>query len=68
MNAPLLPGRIEHWPLARLRPYAHQEWQKMRERNEALDCRVLPPLAGGLFPLRRSMSKNRGERPAARAI
>ena len=22
MNAPLLPGRIEHWPLARLRPYA----------------------------------------------
>ena len=21
MNAPLLPGRIEHWPLARLRPY-----------------------------------------------
>ncbi|MCA9096642.1 MAG: phage terminase large subunit family protein, partial [Planctomycetaceae bacterium] len=22
------------------RGYAHQEWQKMRERNEALDCRV----------------------------
>ena len=22
MNAPLLPGRIEQWPLARLRPYA----------------------------------------------
>jgi DNA modification methylase len=22
MNAPLLPGRIEHWPLARLKPYA----------------------------------------------
>ena len=22
MTAPLLPGRIEHWPLARLRPYA----------------------------------------------
>jgi len=22
MNAPLLPGRIEHWPLDRLRPYA----------------------------------------------
>jgi DNA modification methylase len=22
MNAPLLPGRIEHWPLGRLRPYA----------------------------------------------
>ena len=22
MNAPLLPGRVEHWPLARLRPYA----------------------------------------------
>jgi len=22
MNVPLLPGRIEHWPLARLRPYA----------------------------------------------
>ena len=22
MNAPLLPGRIEHWPLACLRPYA----------------------------------------------
>lgn len=22
MNAPLLPGRIEHWPLARPRPYA----------------------------------------------
>ena len=22
MNAPRLPGRIEHWPLARLRPYA----------------------------------------------
>ena len=22
MNAPLLPGQIEHWPLARLRPYA----------------------------------------------
>ena len=21
MNAPLLPGQIEHWPLARLRPY-----------------------------------------------
>ena len=21
MNAPLLPGRIEHWPLARLKPY-----------------------------------------------
>jgi len=22
MNVPLLPGRIEHWPLARLKPYA----------------------------------------------
>jgi ParB-like chromosome segregation protein Spo0J len=22
MNAPLLPGQIEHWPLARLKPYA----------------------------------------------
>ena len=22
MNAPLLPGSIEHWPLARLKPYA----------------------------------------------
>lgn len=22
MNAPLLPGRIEHWPLTRLRTYA----------------------------------------------
>ena len=22
MNAPILPGRIEHWPLARLKPYA----------------------------------------------
>jgi len=22
MNAPLLPGRIEHWPLVRLKPYA----------------------------------------------
>jgi ParB-like chromosome segregation protein Spo0J len=22
MNAPVLPGRIEHWPLARLKPYA----------------------------------------------
>ena len=22
------------------RGYAHPEWQKMRERNEALDCRV----------------------------
>jgi len=22
MNAPLLPGRMEHWPLARLKPYA----------------------------------------------
>ena len=22
MNAPLLPGRIEHWSLARLKPYA----------------------------------------------
>ena len=22
MNSPLLPGRIEHWPLARLKPYA----------------------------------------------
>ena len=22
MNAPPLPGRIEHWPLARLKPYA----------------------------------------------
>ncbi len=24
MNAPLLPGLIEHWPLARLKPYAHK--------------------------------------------
>ncbi len=22
MNAPILPGRIEHWPIDRLRPYA----------------------------------------------
>jgi len=22
MNAPLLPGQIQHWPLARLKPYA----------------------------------------------
>jgi hypothetical protein len=27
MNAPLLPGRIEHWPLARLKPYARNAMQ-----------------------------------------
>ena len=24
------------------RGLGHQDWQKMRERNEALDCRVYP--------------------------
>ena len=23
MNRPIVPQRIEHWPMARLKPYAH---------------------------------------------
>ena len=28
------------WLVRNKRGFGHQEWQKMRERNEALDCRV----------------------------
>ena len=47
MNAPLLPGRIEHWPLARLQPYTrnaktHDADQVAKIAASRRCCRTLP--------------------------
>ena len=36
MNVPLLPGRIERWPLARLKPYARNA--KTHDADQVASC------------------------------